>query len=115
GYTLQACVVDLLVNGAWNWPNACLLKAPNLGLIAAPSIDEASQDCMRWCDYAHNMTDFAVKYAWEVLRARGNEVVWYCTVWFPHCIPRHAFHLGSLYVEVLNTRQVETVGRGYFD
>nr|GEV51067.1 hypothetical protein [Tanacetum cinerariifolium] len=23
GFTLQSCVADLIVNGTWNWPNAC--------------------------------------------------------------------------------------------
>ncbi|GJY67968.1 putative RNA-directed DNA polymerase, eukaryota, reverse transcriptase zinc-binding domain protein [Tanacetum coccineum] len=31
--------------------------------------------------------------AWEVLRPRGQQVMWYHITWFSHCILRHAFHL----------------------
>ncbi|GJV17146.1 hypothetical protein Tco_1362469 [Tanacetum coccineum] len=31
--------------------------------------------------------------AWEVLRPRGQQVMWYHITWFSNCIPRHAFHL----------------------
>ena len=70
-------VVDLIVNGAWIWPYTWLLKAPNLGLIPSPHIDTAHQYCMRLCDSNGNMSNFSVKCAWEVLRAKGNEVLWY--------------------------------------
>ncbi|GJY19495.1 RNA-directed DNA polymerase, eukaryota [Tanacetum coccineum] len=39
------------------------------------------------------MAGFSVKLAWEALRPRGLEVLWFSTVWFPHGIPGHAFHL----------------------
>nr|GEY61793.1 hypothetical protein [Tanacetum cinerariifolium] len=75
GYNLQACVADLILNGAWNWPQAWLNKAPNVGLTAAPNLDASHQDIMRWCDFNGNMSRFSVKCAWEALRPRGHEVV----------------------------------------
>nr|GFA15751.1 putative reverse transcriptase domain, reverse transcriptase zinc-binding domain protein [Tanacetum cinerariifolium] len=45
------------------------------------------------CDSNGNMGEFSVKLAWEALRPRGEEVLWYNTIWFSHGIPRHAFHL----------------------
>ncbi|GKD52832.1 hypothetical protein Tco_1286219 [Tanacetum coccineum] len=48
GYNLQAYVADLILNGAWNWPQAWLIKALNFGLIAALNLDASSQDIMRW-------------------------------------------------------------------
>ncbi|GKD50599.1 hypothetical protein Tco_1279575 [Tanacetum coccineum] len=44
GYTLQARVADLLVNGAWNWPQAWLSKAPNIGTIATPNLSDTLHD-----------------------------------------------------------------------
>ncbi|GJY48291.1 hypothetical protein Tco_0438247 [Tanacetum coccineum] len=70
-----------------------MIKAPNFGLIAAPNLEASSQDIMRWCDFNDNMSEFSVKCAWEALRPRGHEVVWYHIVWFSHCIPRHASHI----------------------
>ncbi|GKA11340.1 protein LAZ1 [Tanacetum coccineum] len=74
GYTIQSCVADLVVIGAWNWPQAWLLKAPNLALIPTHILDITHNDCMRWCGLNGNMTDFSVKCAWEVLCLCGNEV-----------------------------------------
>ncbi|GJZ58943.1 putative reverse transcriptase domain, reverse transcriptase zinc-binding domain protein [Tanacetum coccineum] len=34
-----------------------------------------------------------LKNAWEALRPHGNEILWSRVVWFPHGIPRHAFHI----------------------
>ncbi|GKE95588.1 hypothetical protein Tco_1580443 [Tanacetum coccineum] len=75
GYNLQAYVADLILNGAWNWPQAWLIKAPNFGLIATLNLDASSQDIMRWCDFNGNMSEFSVKCAWEALRPRGHEDV----------------------------------------
>ncbi|GJT93786.1 zinc knuckle CX2CX4HX4C containing protein [Tanacetum coccineum] len=33
GFSLQTHVADLMLNGVWNWPNAWLSKAPELGSI----------------------------------------------------------------------------------
>ncbi|GKA40583.1 hypothetical protein Tco_0733176 [Tanacetum coccineum] len=49
------------------------VKAPNLALIATPNIDISRHDSMRWCDLNGNLSDFSVKYAWEVLRPRGQQ------------------------------------------
>nr|GEV62489.1 hypothetical protein [Tanacetum cinerariifolium] len=73
-YNLQSCVVDLLIDREWNWPHVWFLKAPNLGLIAAPILDVSRQDYVRWCDTNGNMCEFSMKCVWEVLRPRGNEV-----------------------------------------
>ena len=36
---------------------------------------------------------FPVHEVWEAVRPRGNVVDWTTVIWFPHCIPRHAFHV----------------------
>ncbi|GKE17820.1 hypothetical protein Tco_1425397 [Tanacetum coccineum] len=61
GYTLQARVADLLVNGAWNWPQAWLSKAPNIGTIAAPNLSDTLHDQLRWRDANGNLFHFSVK------------------------------------------------------
>ncbi|GKA80935.1 hypothetical protein Tco_0787627, partial [Tanacetum coccineum] len=45
GYSITSCVADVISNGAWNWPQAWLLKAPNLSSISIPNIN-ASNDSM---------------------------------------------------------------------
>ncbi|GJX33496.1 retrotransposon protein, putative, ty1-copia subclass [Tanacetum coccineum] len=49
---------------------------------------------------------FFVKLAWESLRPRGDEVSWYKTVWFTHCIPQHAFHLWIVMRRCLKTQDM---------
>ncbi|GJW20267.1 protein LAZ1 [Tanacetum coccineum] len=95
---------NLVLNGAWNWPHAWLLKAPDLGILPAPSLDGSRQDCTRWRDRNGNLTEFSVKSAWGAIRPRGNEALWHHTVWFSHCIPRHAFHIWLVMRRSLKTQ-----------
>ncbi|GJU21357.1 hypothetical protein Tco_1154699 [Tanacetum coccineum] len=75
GHNLHECVADLIEDGTWRWPVTWLIKAPNLALIAAPNIDNARQDTMRWCDLNGNLSDFSIRCAWEVLRPQGEITV----------------------------------------
>ncbi|GKF46860.1 putative reverse transcriptase domain-containing protein [Tanacetum coccineum] len=97
------CVADIITNGAWDWPQAWLLKAPNLGLIPVLVLND-TEDCIRWRDGNGNVTSFSVKCAWEALRPQGVEVPWYSIVWFSHCIPRHAFHMWLIMRRSLKTQ-----------
>ncbi|GJT80044.1 reverse transcriptase domain, reverse transcriptase zinc-binding domain protein [Tanacetum coccineum] len=102
-FSLQTHVADLMLNGVWNWPNAWLSKAPELGFINPLALNNC-QDSIRWCDSDGNIREFSVKLAWEALRPRGEEVLWYNTVWFLHGIPRHAFHLWLVIRRSLKTQ-----------
>ncbi|GKB82780.1 protein LAZ1, partial [Tanacetum coccineum] len=57
GHHLRMCVADIISNGDWEWPQAWLQKALNLGLIPAPMLSDR-EDCMRWRDGNGNMTIF---------------------------------------------------------
>nr|GEU29107.1 hypothetical protein [Tanacetum cinerariifolium] len=61
-FTLQANVTDLVENGVWTWPLLWLAKAPNLGLITVPNLND-SQDYVQWRDHNGNMAGFSVKLA----------------------------------------------------
>ncbi|GJS91979.1 reverse transcriptase domain-containing protein [Tanacetum coccineum] len=74
------------------WHDMWSYQCPLSWLIATPIFDISRHDSMRWCDLNGNLSDFKVKCAWEVLRPRGQQVMWYHITWFSHCIPRHAFH-----------------------
>ncbi|GJY70463.1 gypsy type transposase [Tanacetum coccineum] len=77
GYNLQTCVADLVLNNGWLWPQSWILKAPNLGLVPVPYLDEAQMDLPQWCDL---------------------------DVWFSYGIPRHAFHLWLVMRNALKTQ-----------
>ncbi|GKA37663.1 putative reverse transcriptase domain-containing protein [Tanacetum coccineum] len=106
GYNLQSKVADLMLNGVWNWPNAWLTKAPNLGLVVVPTLNSYISDCIKWREENGNMAIFSVKLAWEAFRPRGDEVFWYNTVWLSHCVPRHAFHLWLVMRRSLKTQDM---------
>nr|GEY65054.1 methylenetetrahydrofolate reductase 1 [Tanacetum cinerariifolium] len=93
GFHLKNKVVDLLMNGLWAWPQSGLHKAPYLGIILAHVLDILVPDKRQWCDRSGNVMYFFVAKAWEAIRNRRNQVDWYRIVWFPHNIPRHAFHI----------------------
>ncbi|GJX63579.1 hypothetical protein Tco_0296479 [Tanacetum coccineum] len=103
GFHFCMCVADIITNRAWDWPQAWLLKAPNLGLILVPVLND-TEDCIRWHDGNGNVTSFSVKCAWEALRPQGVEAPWYSIVWFSHCIPRHAFHMWLIMRRSLKTQ-----------
>ncbi|GJS48129.1 retrotransposon protein, putative, ty1-copia subclass [Tanacetum coccineum] len=105
GFSIQSKVADLMTNGTWNWPLSWLAKAPNLMSIAAPTLVNQN-DRIQWRDVHGTMANFSVKLAWESLRPRGDEVSWYKTVWFAHCIPRHAFHLWLVMRRCLKTQDM---------
>ncbi|GJU50601.1 putative RNA-directed DNA polymerase [Tanacetum coccineum] len=111
GFNLRTCVADLVAADGWLWPQAWLLKAPNLGLIPVPALRDQI-DVVQWKDLNGLLSSFSVRAAWEALRSRGNSVLWYRVVWFSHCIPRHAFHIWLVMRNSLRTqdklRQWET-------
>ncbi|GJS60706.1 hypothetical protein Tco_0655490 [Tanacetum coccineum] len=39
GYSMACSVADLVADGAWNWPQHWLMKAPNIGILSAPDIN----------------------------------------------------------------------------
>ncbi|GJT05595.1 putative RNA-directed DNA polymerase, eukaryota, reverse transcriptase zinc-binding domain protein [Tanacetum coccineum] len=104
GFNMQSKVADLVVNNAWIWPHVWLLKAPNIGTIPSPNLAVHVPDVTRWCDANGNMLEFSVRNVWEALRDCGNEVLWYRLVWFPYCIPHHAFYLWLIMRESLKTQ-----------
>ncbi|GKF67805.1 hypothetical protein Tco_0197484, partial [Tanacetum coccineum] len=64
---------DIITNGAWDWPQAWLLKALNFGLIPVLVLND-TEDCICWRDGNGNVTSFSVKYAWDALHPQGVEV-----------------------------------------
>nr|GEZ78074.1 hypothetical protein [Tanacetum cinerariifolium] len=93
GFHLNSCVANLISSGGWFWPQDWLRKAPNINTIIAPTLTTNIQDTNYWCDVNGKQYEFSVKCAWESLRMRRTDVVWFHVVWFPYFIPRHAFHL----------------------
>ncbi|GKE92996.1 hypothetical protein Tco_1574091 [Tanacetum coccineum] len=63
GFTLHANVAELVSSEGWRWPQAWLLKASILGLIAKPSLDVNKMDTCWWRCPNGNMSKFSIKAA----------------------------------------------------
>nr|GEX99391.1 hypothetical protein [Tanacetum cinerariifolium] len=90
------------------WDDICLPKnegglAPDLSIIPPPALN-SRLDLVQWKDSNGLISSFSVRAAWEALRPRGVEVLWYRVVWFSQCIPRHAFHLWLVMRNSLKTQ-----------
>nr|XP_043629984.1 uncharacterized protein LOC122601285 [Erigeron canadensis] len=53
-----------------------------------------------------HFTEFTVANSWEAIRPRSAEVPCFFVVWFPSCIPRHAFHLWLVVKRKLRTQDL---------
>ncbi|GJY97428.1 reverse transcriptase domain, reverse transcriptase zinc-binding domain protein [Tanacetum coccineum] len=49
---------------------------------------------------------FTVSQVWMDIRYRDSKVSWYNMVWFPYCIPRHAFNLWLIVRKKLTTQDL---------
>ncbi|GJV95770.1 putative reverse transcriptase domain, reverse transcriptase zinc-binding domain protein [Tanacetum coccineum] len=74
GFNLQNCVADLVSQDGWMWPQSWLLKAPDLGMVPVPTLEESRSDVPQWRDLTSKCSSFSVRCAWEALRPRGPEV-----------------------------------------
>nr|GEX42583.1 hypothetical protein [Tanacetum cinerariifolium] len=92
GFTLSSKVSAAITNGEWSWPDEWLSKYPHLNSIAVPLLSNI-KDKLEWHDSMGNPKQFSVREVWNSIRPRSDVVDWYNVVWFPNCIPSHAFHL----------------------
>ncbi|GKE35654.1 hypothetical protein Tco_1454976 [Tanacetum coccineum] len=60
GFHMQNYVSDLISNGNWLWPQSLLTKAPNLGLIPVPCIEESRLDVRQWRESNGKLSTFSV-------------------------------------------------------
>nr|GEU31182.1 CASP-like protein 4A3 [Tanacetum cinerariifolium] len=65
-------------------------------------IDDKS-DCLEWLDGAGVGKPFSVHLVWSTIRPRDINVAWFDLVWFPNCIPRHAFNMWLIIKKRLKT------------
>nr|GEU62955.1 hypothetical protein [Tanacetum cinerariifolium] len=104
GLDPSAKVQDVVLNGSWNWPPYLLGKYTFLGTMAVPNIVEGAHDLFEWRDGHGRVKNFLVSQVWSTIRYRSDKVNWYSVVWFPNCIPRHAFNLWLIIKQRLKTQ-----------
>ncbi|GJW03669.1 reverse transcriptase domain, reverse transcriptase zinc-binding domain protein [Tanacetum coccineum] len=104
GFSLADFVSDCISNGHWRWPPDWLDRISGLSSIPVPNLIFGFDDVCLWRDSQGNHKPFSVAYAWDFVRLRADVVDWYHLVWFPQCIPRHAFHLWLVAKQKLKTQ-----------
>nr|XP_043611868.1 uncharacterized protein LOC122583539 [Erigeron canadensis] len=75
-------------------------------IILAQSIENGNlneSDVLVWHDINGNESSFSSSSVWDTLRKRGELIPWVNMVWFPHAIPRHAFHIWLIFKRKLKT------------
>nr|GEY73686.1 reverse transcriptase domain, reverse transcriptase zinc-binding domain protein [Tanacetum cinerariifolium] len=74
GFSLTTKVAELVSNNEWRWPQAWLMKALDLNLIPAPTLDAYTGDNVQRRDLDGSFSNFSIRRTWEALRPRGIQV-----------------------------------------
>ncbi|XP_022042294.1 uncharacterized protein LOC110944959 [Helianthus annuus] len=83
-------VSDIYSSNSWNWPNDWRVSYPALNQLDQLILVPNKPDKLMW-RHGDNLFDFSSSRAWDSVRYQAGEVDWSRIVWFPQCIPRHAF------------------------
>ncbi|GKA88788.1 hypothetical protein Tco_0810552 [Tanacetum coccineum] len=105
GLNLQSKVSDVIFQGTWIWPPNLLVKYPFLIDYNIPIRDDVL-DCLEWRNHHGIPKKFTVSQVWIDIRYRDSKVSWYNMVWFPYCIPGHAFNLWLIVRKKLTTQDL---------
>ncbi|KAK1407939.1 hypothetical protein QVD17_39567 [Tagetes erecta] len=103
GFDLNDKLVDMVDDRQWVWPSAWYDVYPFLINIPIPEFKNM-RDGFVWKDGFGVDSQFSVSKVWDDIRKRKPQVCWSNAVWFPKCIPRHAFHMWLVFKGKLNTQ-----------
>ncbi|GJV22625.1 retrovirus-related pol polyprotein from transposon TNT 1-94 [Tanacetum coccineum] len=97
-------VADMISNGQWKWPNEWISLFLVLKEMRIPNINDDVQDRVMWLTEKNKLVNFSTSRVWHDVNEHGTKVDWYDVIWYPNCIPRHAFILWLLVQERLPTQ-----------
>ncbi|GJW80608.1 protein LAZ1 [Tanacetum coccineum] len=106
GLHASTTVNEVILNGSWLWPSNWSSEFSLVNDMAVPTLNPLAKDKLYWKDLNNNEVDFSVAVVWNSIRPRRYEVGWYKLVWFPHHIPRHAFHAWLVIQQKLKTQDM---------
>ncbi|GKC63139.1 putative RNA-directed DNA polymerase, eukaryota, reverse transcriptase zinc-binding domain protein [Tanacetum coccineum] len=76
GLTHNSRVMDIIQDGAWNWPHDLLSKYPILSICHVPTVANRA-DCLVWRNSQGADKPFSVAQVWNDIRPRDSQVEWY--------------------------------------
>ncbi|XP_021970148.1 uncharacterized protein LOC110865195 [Helianthus annuus] len=105
GFRLNDKVADVFLDTSWAWPEGWRSRFPMLDQLDNIRLNPNSTDRLCWKegDVTH---DFSSSIAWHSVRSREQEIDWVNLVWFPQCIPRHAFLMWLIMRRKLLTQDI---------
>ncbi|XP_022019085.1 uncharacterized protein LOC110919114 [Helianthus annuus] len=92
GFNLEATVAYIRSNGVWLWPIAWRDLFPVLIQLDNVNIEPHKRDRIMWREGDH-VSHMSASSVWNSIRYAEPEIHWCSIVWFPQCIPRHAFFM----------------------
>ncbi|GJY34922.1 putative RNA-directed DNA polymerase [Tanacetum coccineum] len=105
GLNTSSKVSDVFQNGNVVWPQDLVARYPLLGSVVGLN-SVSSINTMEWRDNVGVVKPFLVNAVWQALRPREDKITWVDVVWFPNCIPRHAFNLWLIIKRKLKTQDL---------
>ncbi|KAK1441318.1 hypothetical protein QVD17_07165 [Tagetes erecta] len=89
--SLNDSVDKVYVDSALTWPNELVDQFPSLSSISIPFRTDG-EDKLCWRE-GSKLIPYSSSNAWEHIRHKVENVEWAECVWFPQCIPKHAFNM----------------------
>lgn len=102
GFDEKSKVSDIMGVNGWSCPADWFVKFPSMMQIQVP-LSIHRPDRLVWRANDGSEGEFSASNVWEAVRERKNVVVWKDVVWYPQCIPRHAFLVWLLIRHCLKT------------
>jgi hypothetical protein len=100
---MTSTVSNIHAHGTWLWPEEWMDLYPRLIHANSIVLTDDKADSVCWKD-VDQMVDFSTSAAWNTIRDRRHVVEWANVVWFPQCVPRHAFLMWLICRDRLLTR-----------
>ncbi|KAK1408130.1 hypothetical protein QVD17_39764 [Tagetes erecta] len=89
--SLMDSVDKVYMGSSFNWPEDLVRRFPSLMCISIP-FTATDKDVVQWRE-GNVLSEFSTTLAWEAIRVKEEKVAWAESVWFPQCIPKHAFNM----------------------
>nr|GEU73608.1 hypothetical protein [Tanacetum cinerariifolium] len=100
---IREYIWEVFHDGIWSWPMELCSKYLQLHNIQC-RCSNPNNDRLEWRDEGGMVKPFLVSMVWATIRHRNPKADWYAVVWFPYCIPRHAFNLWLIINRKLKTQ-----------
>ncbi|KAJ9536407.1 hypothetical protein OSB04_un000420 [Centaurea solstitialis] len=99
GFTKESTVSEVISSLDSNWPQAWVIRVPDLAELIVPQLNILEKDQVMWLDNNQTLTSFKVGEAWKTLVGDMEDAPWYGICWFKQYIPKYSF---CLWLAILN-------------